>query len=335
MHNQTANIFEYRYVQIGNISLKNNVFLAPMAGITDLPFRLLAREQGCALAFTEMVNATGLARAMKKTERYLESCADDRPLGVQLFGTDPLVLSEAAAMVTEKGADIIDINMGCPVKKVVRTGAGVALMRNPALIGLIVQAVRKATPLPLTVKIRSGWRQKEINAAEIAGIAQENGADAVIVHPRTADQGFSGSADWNIIKQIKDSLTIPVIGSGDVKTPGDARCMLETTRCDAVMIGRGALGNPWIFRKIIDGLNESVHADIPDLEERERVIMRHLDMVTGYHGNDFGVINFRKHLLWYTKGLKGGAHFRQSAGSLRNREQLIHELRSFFDDLRP
>lgn len=321
-------------MQIGNLSLKNNIFLAPMAGISDLSFRLLAREQGCALAYTEMVNATGLARGMKKTEHYLDSCSDDKPLGVQLFGTDPVILAEAALRVTEKGADLIDINMGCPVKKVVRTGAGAALMRNPSLIELIVKAVRKATPLPLTVKIRSGWRQKEINATEIAGIAEANGADAVIIHPRTADQGFSGSADWNIIKQIKNSLTIPVIGSGDIKTPRDACHMMETTCCDAVMIGRGALGNPWIFKKIIAGSDDGITAATPDLDERERIIIRHLDMVIKCYGNDFGVVNFRKHLLWYTKGLKGGAQFRQSAGSIRKREQLIHDLKNFFNDLR-
>lgn len=319
-------------MKIGNLSTKNNIFLAPMAGISDLPFRILAREQGCSLAFTEMINATGLARSMKKTERYLASGAGDSPLGVQLFGTDPEVLAEAAATVTEKGADLIDINMGCPVRKVVRTGAGAALMRNPSLIKQIVREVRKATPLPLTVKIRSGWRPREINAAEISRLAEDSGADAVIIHPRTADQGFSGSADWGIIKQVKGRLTIPVVGSGDVRTPSDARRMIGTTGCDAVMIGRGALGNPWIFREIIAGDDE---AAAPDLDERERVITRHLEMVIGCYGSDFGVVNFRKHLLWYTKGLKGGAQFRQAAGAIRGREQLIRELKAFFDDLRP
>jgi nifR3 family TIM-barrel protein len=319
-------------MHIGTLQLKNNIFLAPMAGITDLPFRIIARAHGCALAFTEMVNATGLARRMKKTERYLDSCPEDTPLGVQLFGTAPDILAEAAAIVTDMGADLIDINMGCPVKKVVKTGAGAALMRNPMHVGMILNAVRKATPLPLTVKIRSGWRPKEVNAPEIAHIAEENGTDAVVIHPRTADQGFSGSADWDIIKKVKDSVTIPVIGSGDVKVPRDAERMLELTSCDAVMIGRGALGNPWIFKGII-GADTAAIPFVPDLEERKRVIARHLDLTLAYHGGDFGVIGFRKHLLWYTKGLKGGAGFRQSAGSIRNRDQLMHELEVFFAEL--
>ncbi len=320
-------------MRIASLALKNKVILAPMAGVTDLPFRIIIREFGCSLAFTEMVNAVGLVRNMERSVAYLDTADEDKPLGVQLFGTDPGVIAEAARIITQRGADTIDINMGCPVKKVVKTGAGAALMKDPAKVALIVRTVRSATPLPLTVKIRSGWRRQEINAALIARIAEQHGADAVIVHPRTADQGFSGAADWNVIKQVKESVTIPVIGNGDIWEPGDALNMADATGCDAVMVGRGTLGNPWLIADVLAVLEGRGSVGMPDLEERERVIIKHLDLDTAYHGERFSVRSFRKHLLWYTKGLRGGSHFRQLAGTFREKEMVIRELHAFIRGL--
>jgi len=232
-------------MNIGSLVVDPPVLLAPLAGISNLPFRVLNRRYGCALAFTEMISATGLVRNMRKTFRYLATAPEDRPLGVQLFGTDPGVLAAAAEIVAAHGADLIDLNMGCPVKKVVRTGAGAALMKNPALAFEIMKAVRRATGLPLTVKIRSGWSDRTVNALELARLAAEAGLDAVIVHPRTVAQGFGGRADWRIIADVKRELAIPVVGNGDIRHPRPyAARMRAETGCDGVMVGRGAPGEP-------------------------------------------------------------------------------------------
>ncbi|MBN2538999.1 MAG: tRNA dihydrouridine synthase DusB, partial [Deltaproteobacteria bacterium] len=259
---------------------------------------------------------------------YLESSPDDRPLGVQIFGSDPKVLGEAAGIVTEMGADLVDINAGCPVKKVLKTGAGAALMRDPVKFAAVVRSVRKTTHLPFTVKIRSGWADDEINAIEIAAIAEGCGADALILHPRTVKQGFSGTADWHLIRMVKERTGIPIIGSGDIRRPEDARAMIEITGCDGVMVGRGALGNPWIFRGIKTFLSDRALSSTPSLMEREDVIRRHLEMNIRLYGEKMGVKSFRKHLLWYTKGLKGGSKFRKAAVSVNERGELfemVHE----------
>ena len=316
-------------MNIGRLPLKNAICLAPMAGITDLPFRTIVREFGCGLAFTEMVSANGLVRGTGKTCRYLDSSPADRPLGVQLFGSDPKTLAEAAGMMADRGADLVDINMGCPVKKVVKTGSGAALMRDPQRVVAILQAMRKATDLPLTLKIRSGWRHREINALEIGHIAEQSGADAIILHPRTADQGFSGEADWRLIVALKAQLRIPVIGSGDVRRPEDASRMLRETGCDGVMVGRGALGNPWLIGNILRRLSGGEVSD-PSLAERGELIRRHLEMAVEYYGETVGARDFRKHLLWYTKGLRGGAQFRQAAGQITDRVSAWRALQDYF-----
>jgi tRNA-dihydrouridine synthase B len=314
---------------IGHLRLKNGVLLAPMAGITDLPFRTVVREFGCGLAFTEMVSANGLVRGKGKTCRYLDSSPADRPLGVQLFGSDPATFSEAARIAAEKGADLIDINMGCPVKKVVSTGSGAALMRDPQRVAAILGAVRRTVELPLTVKIRSGWNHRETNASEIGRIAEECGVDAVTLHPRTADQGFGGAADWGLIASLKAQLRIPVIGSGDIRGPEDAVRMLRETGCDGVMVGRGCLGNPWIIGNILFRL-AGIAAYAPSLAQREETVRHHLALTSDYYGEKVGTRDFRKHLLWYTKGLRGGAQFRQVAGRITDRAAAGEALRDYF-----
>ncbi len=325
-------------MKIGNLLLKNNVFLAPMAGITNLVFRLLVRGFGCALGFTEMISANGLVKETGKSYRYLESSPNDKPLGVQIFGSDPDILSKAARIVTDRGADLVDINMGCPVKKVLKTGAGGALMKDPAKVAAILRQIREAIPLPLTVKLRSGWNHDEINALNIARIAQDCGVDAVILHPRTVNQGFGGRADWNLIGKMKKCLKIPVIGNGDIRGPEDARRMLEMTGCDGVMVGRGVLGNPWIVKGIILYLEGRGILLPPTLQERESIIDKHLNMNVDFFGVRIGVRNFRKHLSWYTKGLKGGSQFREMVGRIDENESVlgaVHRYFQFIDEKEP
>ena len=317
-------------MRIGDLPLENNIFLAPMAGITNLPFRSLLRDFGCGLAFTEMISATGLARKSSKSFQYLRSSPLDKPLSVQLFGSDPLILAEGAKIVAGEGAELIDINMGCPARKVVRTGAGSSLLKNPTQVGNIVKTVRKAISIPFTIKIRSGWSQQNLNAVEVASIAEDNGVDGVIVHPRTTDQGFSGRSDWDIIKKVKEVLRIPVIGNGDVRNGGDAIRMLNYTGCDGVMVGRGVLGNPWVIDDIISCLSGCDSSVPPSLIEREQTIARHLEMEVSYYGEQSGVRNFHKHLLWYTKGLPESAKFRKLAINIRDKNSLLNGLRCFF-----
>ena len=317
-------------MKIGNLSLKNNVVLAPMAGITNLPFRMLVRNFGCSLAFTEMISSVGLVRETEKSYRYLDSAPGDKPLGVQIFGSDPIIMDKAVQIAMDRGADLVDINMGCPVKKVVKTGAGAALMRDPAKVKCILYDIRKAVPLPVTIKIRSGWNRREINAVEIARIAEDCGVDAVIIHPRTVDQGFSGSADWNIIGDVKKCLHIPVIGSGDIRKPEDAFRMISMTGCDGVMVGRAALGNPWIFKDIISYTDHERMVPSLLLSERERVIMEHMNMEILYMGEYLGIRHFRKHLYWYSKGLKGNSQFKQKVGHIDDKDLILKEISDFF-----
>jgi nifR3 family TIM-barrel protein len=320
-------------VKIGKLSLKNKTILAPMAGITNLPFRLINRDFGVGLTFTEMISANGLIRGMNKTLRYLNFHPGDTPLGVQIFGSDPAILAEAAKIVTDLGADLLDINMGCPVKKVVKTGAGAALMKDPSRIAAILKAVRRVTPLPLTVKMRAGWQPQRINVMETSKIAEDSGADAVIVHPRTADQGFGGAADWSLIERVKAQLRIPVIGNGDIKKAADALRMIRTTGCDAVMVGRGCLGNPWIFHQMNECLQGRVEPVPPSLAQREQLIGRHLALELASAGDAAGLKMFRKHLLWYTKGLKGGAQFRHMIGAVEDKALMLDQLHAFFESL--
>ncbi len=307
--------------------------LAPLAGITNLPFRLMAREFGCGLCFTEMISANGLIRESAKTIDYLRSSPEDIPLGVQLFGANPDVMAHAAVLVASHHPDIIDINMGCPVKKVVKTGSGAMLMKDPVLAGRIIAAVVKAVNVPVTVKIRSGWSRSSLNAVEISGVAEDSGAVAIVVHGRTADQGFSGHADWGIIAQVKSAVKIPVIGNGDIREPEDALRMLAQTGCDAVMVGRGALGNPWIFQginQLLAGLSDSGH---PAVSERFDMIKKHWEMEKHYYGRRIANRSFRKHLLWYTKGLAGSGRLREALGKMTDSDEMFLELDRYFQSL--
>jgi putative TIM-barrel protein, nifR3 family len=313
--------------------MQNKALLAPLAGISNLPFRLIARSFGCSLAFTEMISANGLIRKSDKTLDYLRTSAEDQPLGVQIFGAEPDIMADAARIVAGHGAALIDINMGCPVKKVIKAGAGAILMKDSDRAASIITAVKKAVSVPVTVKIRSGWNHSSINATEIARIAEDCGAAAIIIHARTYDQGFAGVADWSVIAQVKKAVGIPVIGNGDIWYPPDAMRMRQETSCDAVMVGRGTLGDPWIFKGIHQLLSGAQEDYLPALSQRYEIINTHWRMETEFSGGKIADTSFRKHLLWYTKGLPGSSRFRQIVSSLPGRQSMMDELDRFFQSL--
>jgi tRNA-dihydrouridine synthase B len=315
-------------VAIGSLTLKNRVFLAPMAGITNLPMRLMARDCGASLTFTEMVSVNGLTREGRKSFDLLKSVPADRPIGMQLFGDDAEMLAEAARLVEGYG-ELIDINMGCPVRKVVGTGAGSALLREPLKVAGIIRSVRRATRLPFTVKIRTGWVCGDDSFLEIGRIAQEEGCDAVTLHPRSRAQMFDGKADWSRIAELKSVLDIPVIGSGDLFTAADVALMLAETGCDAVMIARGAMGNPWIFRESLSLLQGGEHA-APTPSERCAAARRHLELFSELEGDRVALMEMRKHLSWYSKGLPGAAQFRAAVNGIDDAARLVGAMESFF-----
>ncbi|MGE4284743.1 MAG: tRNA dihydrouridine synthase DusB [Clostridia bacterium] len=315
-------------MQIGDIKLQNNVFLAPMAGITDLPFRLLCKEQGCGLVYTEMVSAKGLYYQDKKTEVLLQIDDREKPVAVQIFGSDPEIMARIANDAAATGATIIDINMGCPTPKITKNGEGCALMKNPQLVGQIIKAVSNVVSLPVTVKIRKGWDEETVNAVEIAVIAEENGAKAVTVHGRTREQFYSGKADWDIIKRVKESVNIPVIGNGDISGPEDAKRMLMHTGCDGVMIGRGAQGNPWIFRRIIHYLDTGELLSEPTPEEKVEKAIENVQLLVKYKGEHIGMREARKHVAWYIKGLKNSAKIREAVNRINSFTEMECLLRS-------
>jgi nifR3 family TIM-barrel protein len=314
---------------IKQLKLKQNILLAPMAGITDLTCRLVMRPFGIGLAFTEMVSANGLVLGGDATRNLLASTPEDRPLGIQLFGENPQTLGEACKMVEQHG-DLIDLNIGCPVKKVVRSGAGSALMRTPDLVAEIVAAMRRATNLPLTVKIRAGWDQNSINFLQIANIAEQEGADAITLHPRTRSQGFSGTADWSLIAELKSRSSIPIIGSGDIFNPEDAMLMLQQTGCDAIMLGRGCYGNPWLTKNIL-ALQHGEKPRVPTVQERRDVALRHMETFLRLNSERKTVLDMRKHLCWYAKGIPGAAQFRSRINQAATIDAMRDLIRHFFD----
>ncbi|MFB5190082.1 tRNA dihydrouridine synthase DusB [Alicyclobacillus fastidiosus] len=297
-------------VNIAGVTLDNPVVLAPMAGVCNPPFRILAKELGAGMVCAEMVSDKALIHGSAKSQRMLTILPDERPVSLQLMGYDKDSMEKAAAMVGETNADLIDINMGCPVLKIYKNGSGAALARDPKYAAEIVRAVASHVDKPVTVKFRKGWDDDHVNAVEVALAVQEAGAQAVAVHGRTAKQLYSGRADWDIIRRVKEAVNIPVIGNGDVAEPEDAKRLMEETGCDAVMVGRAALGNPWIFREIAHFLDTGEKLEAPSVQERIEVTLRHMRLLVEHKGEVIGVKEMRKHAAWYIKGLPGSADMR-------------------------
>ncbi|PWJ49967.1 tRNA dihydrouridine synthase DusB [Faecalicatena contorta] len=315
-------------LRIGNIELENSYILGPMAGVTDLPFRLLCKEQGAGLVCMEMVSAKGIMYHNKNTESLLKIHPEEMPASLQFFGSEPKILSEMAKRIEERPFTFLDINMGCPVPKVVRNGEGSALMKNPRLVYELVSAVVKAIEKPVTVKIRKGFNDEQVNAVEIAKIIEEAGAAAVAVHGRTREQYYSGRADWEIIRQVKEAVSIPVIGNGDVTSGERAIAMQEQTGCDGVMIARGAQGNPWIFSELTAYEQTGELPPRPTLEEIKKTMLRHARLQLEYKGEYMGIREMRKHVAWYVKGLHGAARLRDEINKVESYEGLENILTS-------
>ena len=321
-----------RPMKIGVFTFDAPVFLAPMAGVTDTAYRVIAHDMGCPLAFAEMVSSQGIHYRNEHTMKMLRTEAGERPIAMQIFAKSASMAAEAAAYIEEIGmADILDFNMGCPAPKVVKNGEGSALMREPKKAEEILTAVRRATKLPFTVKMRLGWDDASRNAVEIARMAEAVGVDAVAVHGRTREQFYSGNADYAAIAEVKRAVKIPVIVSGDIRRPADLARALDITGADAVMIGRGAQGNPWIFPQLIHWLHTGEELPPPTLTERAQVILRHLDLLVGYKGEYIGIREMRKHAAWYTRGLKGSAELRERFNRAASREEFVNILREAWE----
>ena len=317
-------------LKIGNVELDNPLVLAPMAGVTDLPFRLLCKEQGVGLICMEMVSAKTIYYKNKNTESLLEIHPDETPVSLQLFGSDADIMSEMAKKIEERPFSILDINMGCPVPKVVNNGEGSALMKNPKLVREIVSKMSKAIEKPVTVKIRKGFDEEHVNAVEIAKIAEDAGAAAIAVHGRTREQYYSGKADWEIIAKVKEAVSVPVIGNGDVTDADSAMRMMKETGCDGVMIGRAVQGNPWIFREILSQINDGIVLPRPTMEEMRDMIIRHAKLQLEYKGEYTAIREMRKHVSWYTTGLPGSAKFRKHVNEMETLEGLIETVEKLF-----
>lgn len=319
-------------LKIGSVTLPNNLILAPMAGVTDLPFRLLCKEQGAGLLCMEMVSAKAILYKNRNTESLLEIDPRENPVSLQLFGSDPEIISTIAHQIEERPFDILDLNMGCPVPKIVNNGEGSALMKNPKLAGEIIRRTVRAIDKPITVKIRKGFDDEHINAVEMAKIAEDAGAAAVAVHGRTREQFYSGRADWDIIRQVKEAVSIPVIGNGDLLTAEDVIAMEEQTGCDGFMIARGAQGNPWIFRQILHYFETGEHLAKPTLEEVTQMILRHARMMLEFKGEYIGIREIRKHAAWYTAGYPNSARLRVAINNVESFEALEELLMNNLDE---
>lgn len=309
-------------LKIGDVTLDNNLILAPMAGVTDLPFRLLCKEQGAGLLCMEMVSAKAIYYRNKNTEKLLEIHPDEQPVSLQLFGSDPDIIAEMASKIEERPFAVLDFNMGCPVPKVVNNGEGSALMKNPKLAEEILTKLVKAVKKPVTVKIRKGFDEEHVNAVEIAKIAESCGVAAVAVHGRTRQQYYSGAADWDIIRQVKAAVSIPVIGNGDLHSAGDVLRMKEQTGCDGFMIGRGAQGNPWIFKQILHKLDTGEDLPKPTIQEVADMVLRHARLQLEIKGEYIGIREIRKHAAWYTAGYKNSSKLRGKINEVESLEQL-------------
>ena len=318
-------------IQVGNVTIKGNLILAPMAGVTDLPFRLLCKEMGADLIYTEMVSAKGIYYDNKNTEGLLQVLEEERPVSLQLFGSDPELMAEMAKKIEHRNFDILDINMGCPVPKVVNNGEGSALLKNPKQIGKIVRAVSQAIDKPLTVKIRKGFSDEECNAVEVAKIIEDNGAAAVAIHGRSREQYYSGKADWDVIAKVKEAVSIPVFGNGDVNSPEMAKKLLDDTGCDGIMIARGVRGNPWLFSQIKAYLQSGEILPRPSVKEVTDMIRRHGRLQVQYKGEYLGIREMRKHVAWYTVGYPESARLRSMVNEVDSLQKLDDLLDSYLD----
>lgn len=316
-------------MKIGNILIDNPVALGPMAGVTDLAFRLICKEYNCGIVFTEMVSSKGIYYEDKKTELLMKIEDREKPVALQIFGSDPEIMGIAAKKIDNRDHDILDINMGCPTPKIVKNGDGSALMKNPKLAGEVIKSVALGTTKPVTVKIRTGWDSEHINACEVAKIAEANGANAISVHGRTREQFYTGEADWDIIKDVKNAVNIPVFGNGDILTVEDAVRMKEHTNCDGIMIARGAQGNPWIFDRVSHYMKTGNILPKPTIYEIAKVIKKHLAMLISIKGEHVAIREMRKHCGWYLKGLHNGAKIRH----LINQTTSVEEIISLIDEL--
>ena len=319
-------------MKIGSLTLENNTILAPLAGITDLPFRLLAKEAGCGMVCSEMISSHGLVYKSEKTFKMLDSTPEEKPLSIQLFGAKPDIMAEAAAIVESSGADVVDINFGCSVRKIIKTGSGAALMRTPDLAEDLLKAVRRSIRIPLTIKIRSGWDTTGEQALRISRIAEDCGVDAVAVHPRTAGQLFGGRADWSIIAAVKSNVSIPVIGNGDIRSASDAVRMLDETGCDGVMIGRKAIGNPYIFSSVLARISGDTDAE-DDLDRRFDLMLRYLKASVKYIGEEHACRMMRSRLGWFTKGMHKSSHFREAVKQLSSEKEGVELINAYRDEL--
>ena len=309
-------------LQIGSVTLPNNLILAPMAGVTDLPFRLLCKEQGAGLLCMEMVSAKAILYKNKNTKELLTIDPRENPVSLHLFGSDPDIVAGIAHQIEDRPFDILDINMGCPVPKIVNNGEGSALMKNPKLAGEIIKKTVNAVQKPVTVKIRKGFDDDHVNAVEMAKIAEDAGAAAIAVHGRTREQYYAGKADWDIIRQVKEAVSIPVIGNGDLLTPEDVTAMKEQTGCDGFMIARGAQGNPWIFRQILHYFETGEHLEKPSFAEVTQMILRHARMLMDFKGDYIGIREIRKHAAWYTAGYPHSSQLRVKINEVESYEEL-------------
>lgn len=315
---------------IGNKRIENNLILAPIAGVSDLPYRSIVKGFGCGLVVTELISSEGLVRKNEKTKRYLSSVSDEKPLSIQIFGHHPEPMAEAARIAEEAGGDIIDINFGCPVRKVTRSGAGAGVMKDPFRARGIMEAIVKSVHLPVTMKMRIGMDDHNIYALELAKMAEESGISAITVHGRTVAQGFSGKSNWDWIGKVKETVRIPVIGNGDIQSPEDAELILKMTGCDGIMIGRGSFGNPWIFQQIKEYLERGASPHFPSYQERKSVLLKHFDLMKQFYGEEQGTILMRKHACWYTKGLKDGGEFRSEINQVSDPGVFIDTVENFF-----